>query len=82
LERDRRHVWIRRTQARGEPSAREVARDVGRLLEQVTVPVGPTFVLLAARGDLIGVVMRADEAPTVVYDIVRGRRSDARGSRR
>ncbi|HEY8468368.1 MAG TPA: hypothetical protein VIL18_01935 [Longimicrobiales bacterium] len=57
--------------------------EAGRLLGEVAVPVTPTLVTPSVRGNRMAVVTRVDDVPAVVvYDIVRGRRSDARGSRR
>lgn len=74
---DRSHIWVRRTQAPGEPPAWDVIDDAGRLLGQVAIPVMPTFITPSVRGDLMAVVTRVDDVPAVVvYDIIRGRRSD------
>ena len=74
---DRSHIWVRRTQAVGEPAAWDVFDDAGRLLGQVAIPVTPAFTPPAVRGDRVAVVARVDDVPMViVYDIFRGRRSD------
>ena len=74
---DRSHIWVWRTPARSEPPAWDAFDDAGRLLGQVASPVAPTFIPPSVRGDLMAVVTRVDDVPTVVvYDIVRGRSAE------
>jgi len=69
---DEDRIWVRRTATAGAEAAWDVIDASGRFLGQVRVPMEPTFVEPALRGDRLALAAQPDGVPVVVvYDILR-----------